>query len=478
MASIKIQCVIISENKERRDSTRKEIVANIEDIHTIIYNSPKEALEKLVSQSSAHFFIIDLGMSQMTPMDTVHQIFELCGERPVFFIGENSLELSRIDTDALLKMKIHFFVLKWPLIIDKLVEDIEKIHKLITAQIYEDRIEIHSKDSLLPMRVKFFYMFKKMPYDVYVRLTQEKHIIIIKKDEEYTQAFIYSYVRRKVKFLYVGKDNFLKALEKGINNLTQIFRDPDSSLKKLLGAQLLAYQLIHQYVMALGVSPVIEKFIPELLDSFETCFDKVETDEDILTHLPYDEGDFAEQGVLTNYLCLVMLRGLQWVSKTSRMKLGLASILYDCNVEDIKLTQIFNIDDFSTRVSPDPEKLEKFRKHPEFAANLAGQVQGISDAQFIIKQHHELPYGGGFQRMPHHLIQAHSCIFILSTHFSGRLSCRRTDPRQVLYDLEDQFKIGNFIKPLNVLIQKVEAAKDQFKIGMRFDNALNHPDKS
>lgn len=73
------------------------------------------------------------------------------------------------------------------------------------------------------MRLRNFYLFEQVPYDVYIELTSTKFGKVITKDKFYSHQIIQNYSRKNIKYLYLRKDEHLKFLDTSIKNLLKIY---------------------------------------------------------------------------------------------------------------------------------------------------------------------------------------------------------------------------------------------------------------
>lgn len=419
-----------------------------------------EALELLTLDGFFSLILIEASIRHENPSQLADRLTEAIGERPFIFVGERVHIVDRIDSDLYSKSS-HNDILIRPFAVASFIDAVSKAISWVEEEEFENSIEELDRNGLLPMKIRCFYMFDILPYDVYLELTQTKFARILAANQQYTQADIQVYARRRVKNLYLRKNEFLKFLEDAFKKVSLVFENNKKySPQKLMANQIRSVLLIHQYVSHLGPSPDITKICELFIDVTKDVFHHFSTFREIIVNFPVKKMEIPEQSVLTSYLCESILVSLGWASNTSRLKLGLASILYDCMIPSDELALVYDKEDnLLSKLSP--EELQNFYQHPLKSAAIATHFQGFPDTDFIISQHHERPSGVGFpQKLGINKLTTHSCTFILATAFVQRMACNDIHKKGVLQNIYTEIKeiynVGNFKAPLMAIGKMID----------------------
>ena len=445
-----MKAVFICDNKEEWEFYTNVFKLHFSKIELICKISVKDAIQFISEDGAPLFVIIDALIKGDTLEKYFHEICMVTEKRPVVFIAAPD-NIPR-------KLPIDFYevnsangVIKRPFLLDQFKEIIKKILKAIHGELLKlSSIEMN-KDDCLPMKVRNFYRFKKVPYDVYLELSTTKFVKIINKNEAYTEGMIQRYISKKVRFFYLEKKDHLQFLERSLLSLLKILHTPKIAKESILAAQISSVAIIHEYIRTIGVCDKIILLTKKLIEKTFRVYRDVRTLPELIKIFPFRDHDLSEQAVLTMYICEAILIDMGWGNDIMRSKLGLASIIHDCLLTNDDLVSISSAKDPNLKMFSDDEQ-EEYLSHPKRTAEVALDFQGFPESEFIILQHHELPSGQGFpQSINSHQITALSCVFIVANNFVCELSQKgvsKTSISRILNTFTETYDTGNFKKPL------------------------------
>jgi response regulator RpfG family c-di-GMP phosphodiesterase len=342
-----------------------------------------------------------------------------------------------------------------PLALDEFKKAMAVAIDWVKKEEFEESILEFSKEDLHPMRIRNFYLFEQLPYDVYMELTATKFGKVISKNKFYTHQLIQNYSKKGVRYLYLKKDDHLKFLDTSIKNLLKIYGNKLSDKKKYLILHLKTAYFIRQFIKAASVSDEISKLTHSFVDSVSD----IVRNYDNLSELLNTIGDsnnmtFAEHSVATAYVCESIILNMGWSADMTRGKLILASLLQDIGLSNDDLIKIRSLNDPNLKIFSEEEQNE-FKDHPAKAALLATYFIGFSDVDFILNEQHEHPTGGGFPKgLNSSGLTTISCIFILASTFVSRMSeAAQTNQgyREIIASMKRVYYSGNFKDPLKAL---------------------------
>lgn len=448
-----MKALYLCDEKEEWNFIRNLFASHFPKVELICVTNSDDAYEYLSYEGPFAIILIEASLKDENPSDISRRIIDIAGERPLIFIGEKVHINDRIDSELYSANEINHILLK-PIEVPNFKEKIKKAIDWAKDEEFEKSIEELDKDELLPMKIRNFYLFESLPYDVYLELTSTKFVKIISPNKKYTHSEINLYAKRNVKFLYLKKNEYLKFLEDGIEKLNTIFETQKLSYQKIVLNQIRAVLLIHQYVQTVGVSESITKLIDNVIHLTRDVILEHKKFKNILALFPASGSDMAEQAIMTLYLSECILMSLGWGSETSRKKLGLASLLYDSMIRNDDLSKITSLDDPALLMFTESEQ-EEFRSHPLKAAEIARQFNAYPEADFIVAQHHERPKGDGFPyKLTTNRLTAHSCAFIIANNFVIKLAFNNKEPGALLNifrEIKNFYNQGNFKEPLDAL---------------------------
>lgn len=428
-------------------------------IQLIACNEPENLMEFMTNDGPFSFVVISIDNKNITVVEIYKQIVEILGVRPFIFIGTMNSVKAQLTNDMVHSQQTNALV-ELPLILDEFKKAVNQSIDWVKKEEFEESILEFSRDDLHPMRLRNFYLFESMPYDVYIELTSTKYGKVISKDKFYSHQVIQNYSRKNIKYLYLRKDEHLKFLDTSIKNLLKIYEAKLSDRKKYLLLHLKTAFFTHQFVQAASVSDEVNKLAHYFIESVSNLVRSYESLTELLDSI-METGNmtFAEQTVATAYVCEKILSNMGWTADMTRGKLILASLLQDISLPNDDMIKIRSLNDPNLKIFSDEEQAE-FKSHPQKAAHLSTYFNGFSDVDFILLEQHEHPTGDGFPKgLNSSGLTTISCIFILATNFVSRMAITQKSPTQhkdILNNMKRVYNTGNFKDPLKALEKAIK----------------------
>lgn len=422
---------------------------------TMVEADPSANLIELITTDGPFsFIIVAINNKNINTISIYDTITEVLGTRPFVFIGSQNSIKSQLSSEILDNQETNM-VLDFPLGPEEFKKAVNQAHDWVRKEEFEQSILEFSRDDLHPMRLRNFYLFEQLPYDVYIELTSSKFGKLLSKNKPYTHQLIQNYSRKNIKYLYLRKDEHLKFLDTSIKNLIKIYSAKLNDRRKYVTLHLKTTFFIHQFIKTVSVSDEVNKLVHLYIDSVcDLCrsFDNLGDMLDLVT-----DGvsmSFAEQSVATAYVCEKILASMGWNADMTRGKLVLASLIQDIGLNNDDMIKIRSVNDPVLKSFTDEEQ-DDFKNHPQKAAQLSTFFTGFSDVDFILLEQHEHPTGDGFPKgLNSSGLTTISCIFILANNFVSRIASGPKSPtlqRDILISMRRIYGTGNFKDPLKAL---------------------------
>jgi len=447
--------VLFIKNIPEEDQTISKMLATQFAKISLVKASEEDNLVELITTDGPFsFIIVNINNKNINVYSVFETINEILGARPFVFIGNQNAIKSQLSSEILDNQETNA-VLDFPLNPEEFKKAIDMAMAWVKKEEFEQSILEFSRDDLHPMRLRNFYLFEQLPYDVYIELTSTKFGKIISKNKNYSHQIISNYSRKNIKYLYLRKDEHLKFLDSSVKNLSKIYSAKLNDRKKYVTLHLKTVFFIQQFIKTVSVSDEVNKLVHLYIESvcdLGKSFDNLADMLDIVT----DGGtmSFAEQSVATAYVCEKILTCMGWNADMTRGKLILASLLQDIALNNDDLIKIRSINDPQLKMYSDEEQ-DEFKNHPQKAAHLSTFFAGFSDVDFILMEQHEHPSGDGFPKgLNSSGLTTISCIFILASNFVSRLAQGPKGPtlhRDILTSMRRIYNTGNFKDPLKAL---------------------------
>jgi hypothetical protein len=392
------------------------------------------------------------------PINLIHHlesITESLGVLPMVFICTPQSIKTHLN-EKILDNNTTNFIVNLPLSGNKLQLAVQAALVWIKETEFQQSVGEFTFDDLQPMRIKNFFIFTQVPYDVYVQLTSNQFGKIIQGNHPYSHQKIQTYAQKGVKYLYLRKDENLKFLTTSIINISKFYDAKNIEKKKLILLHQQSIFFIREFIKVLSVTDEVVKLTQLFIES-SSQFIRTDTALNEIFEIVIQKRtiSFAQQTLLSIYLARAILLKMRWTSDMALNKIALASILQDITLNNDDLIKIRSIHDPYLKSFSELEQQE-FLEHTEKAAIIARLFNGFPDVDFILSEHHERPTSDGFPKGGNaSSLTAISCIFILVTNVVSKLSQHSTYSPQILREITVQLKSnfhgGNFKEPFRAL---------------------------
>lgn len=421
-----------------------------------------EILSILSYESKYVSILIDVELKDTSPSTLYNDLSDIVGQKPFIFVGSPNLLKTQIDSEIFLDNELNH-IIERPYNHQEIITVIKDIIDFSIQEEIKNSIKELNNDEMMPMAIRNFYLFKKMKYDVYLRLTSDQFIKIIEKNTPYKHNTINSYSKKMVKELYLFKDEYLQLLEESVLIIEgALDNTKPGQVQKSIDLQIKAVTIIHQYIRTIGITDKLTKLTEVLIHSTSKVWEFKHSLLDLIDQYPYDKKDYSEYAILTAYISHGIISGINWKSDLSKNKLVLAAILQDCMLEKDDWVKINGLSDPMFSNLSEEEK-QNYLDHPIKAAKVSENFKHFPDIDFILLQHHELPNGKGFPfGIGINKFTTISTVFNISTIFVSAImrdGKEHTNVKNIVNNLITNFMIGNFRIPVESLAKQLKSIK-------------------
>lgn len=302
------------------------------------------------------------------------------------------------------------------------------------------------------IRIHYFWRFNKSLCDIFVRLSNDKFVKIIKKNDNYTRNDIDKYINKNQKFLHIKIEDY-ESFSASIISTPFLIYDKDA-MKHENREDVIktTHAIVHELVKSVGVSELAINLASEC--SSETVKIAKKTDElySLIIGARNKKDYIYDHSYLLSCIACDICKKMNWSTDQTMKKLSYAAIFHDLCLTDPDLAMIDNLSDpLLQNYSEDQQKA--FQNHPIKMAEMISRCPDIPpDVDSIIAQHHEDVTGDGFPRKLSHLrISPLACVFIIAHSFVNELYKCNFDHNQIpeiLAKLKNKYSKGNFKEPM------------------------------
>jgi len=427
----------------------------------------KEAIEVLKAQKDFVFILSDEEIASNAGQGLYAYVFESHIKIPYIMLGNDSLEKHRefatFKTDHTGNRHI-------PTPVD------EERFKSVLGQViqlskWKKELHEHTNTEHTPVRLRNFTRFSTLPVDVFIRLSEEKFVMLLQKDDMYSGDVLKKYKEKGVKFLYVKSEDYSALADLSVKTLLHLYDRKSMSTEQKQAIQLMAIEDIHKQIDEYGIPEEVMDLTKKTIETSVSMVRKNPSLWKLLKDMK-TQGDYIfDHSLKLSYIAAAVAKNTEWNSDSTCLKLSLAATVHDMTLKNHQLARIQDLKDLDPKQFTEQE-IEDFKNHPINASELVKADKGLPrDVHFIVAQHHERPDGTGFPRGLSKLrIAPLACIFICAHEFYTRmdkLGKEFSDENRdlVLKEMAPMFNVGNFKKPFAGLkkafaeIKKVQKQK-------------------
>ena len=261
--------------------------------------------------------------------------------------------------------------------------------------------------------------------DLYVKITDNKYVMVEKTDGAVATADFTKYLMRQVFFLYVKKEDFCSFINRwltSIRNSTQPIGD-ELDLSQLTDRISSSLTIVNK---ALSFHEYTEE-LAQLTDaSVRLAIKTIQSNKklsEMMKAINFEEIPYI--GAHSTALALVACRLaiiMDWATSATFYKLALAAFLHDISLEEDLWAKLESKNDI-LESGLDPELQQRILNHPmQSSAFVAKESEIPTEVEVIIRQHHERADGSGFPNsLSTNEITALSALFIFAHDIVGNI---------------------------------------------------------
>ena len=325
----------------------------------------------------------------------------------------------------------------------------------------EQKIQLFEFEEYEPINAQLLYKFEFLPCDIYIKLSENKHVKIIQKMHEYSKEDIDKYTKKNIDLFYVkGNDieYFSSFCLRQLSSKLKNDSNKNVNVSEVVEVQKQVFKTIQNKLNSIGITPATMELMNTTIKTSVKVIEANPSLRNLLKNMKSSDGFINEHAQMLAYFTCLVEGQMDWNSNETKSKLAMASILHDITLKDSpELKEVLLYPEKIDLLSDKDKK--KYLNHPLEVAALIKHLGNIPpDVEGIIGSHHKLPMTGGFPMPTLHIsrVTPLQAIFILCHQFLIMLYRENfTDEGQsnALEFLSKNYNSDSFKKPLQALIK-------------------------
>jgi response regulator RpfG family c-di-GMP phosphodiesterase len=257
-----------------------------------------------------------------------------------------------------------------------------------------------------PVSLNLLLKIGLVPYDLFLRLGEQKYVKVSLSGEQFTQEDASPYIAKKVSHLYLPKQH-AGMLASDLVRMLSILAEKPASVEQTVAMQTDAVEAIHDMVETFGLTPETSEMIAASVQCTQKFLQKHADAFPALLALQQAAGGyFAKRSVMLSYLAGAIAKMMKWDSDLTYLKLSYAAALCDISLSTEEVGRLKQFEAMALAVNfaeVMDSDLKKFMEHPRRSADILAKMKDIPiETDVLVLQHHELPDGTGYPGRLHH----------------------------------------------------------------------------
>lgn len=322
-----------------------------------------------------------------------------------------------------------------------------------------------SPPTYVPIRISLLLRNGTSDFDLYMKLSDTKFVKVINAGEAFIPSDAERFHNKNLDHLLIttaDADGYLKAFEQ---NLQMMISSETAATPDLAITSLATLETVERIASTLGWTPAV---IHSAKQAVNLAVKAVSAEPNLIKlfkqKLSNPQSQYSNHVSMLALLTCGFCHNLGWVSESTQMKLGLASLMHDIVVDEKQYDDIMLWNLAASDLNDKSPEALKYRNHPAEAANLLLTMKDLpADVDQIILQHHEMKDGSGFPRgLISSRISPMASVFIIVEDMINFLEYTQDfDEKIVLFIKfrESRYNSGNFKKVFEVLKATVEKTR-------------------
>lgn len=290
----------------------------------------------------------------------------------------------------------------------------------------------------VPVRVKRFLQDQPLPCDIFVKLSEDKYVRVLKTGELFTNKDQQHFSGKDLAHLYVHKDSAPALIRQITNNLLQRYSGDEVSVEDLTHISADCMRTIRNMSETLGFNEELMHLTTASVEIAMHTISKNSNAKKLLDkRLMNSEHYLASHSLMLAHFACGLGKLLNWEYENQDLKLTSAALLHDLYLSHDHWEREGRRPSSATFIEDDtpPDEIE-FIRHIKKAAATSKEIRELpNEVEQLITEHHEMPDGSGFPRaLDASKLGALSSLFIFSHHFINWVFQHDSDSDQLLQE--------------------------------------------
>lgn len=343
----------------------------------------------------------------------------------------------------------------------------EKIEWCLEGE--DDLLKIYNSpaknnDERIEIRSDTFLKINSIPCDIYLKLSNQKFIKIINKNDIFESILIQKLIMKGVTHFYINRSELSAYGTSILNTFYGLLKSKKHKGDEHSKSQMTnkAIDILKNNLVKCGFNPAILRVADEVASmQVEMIKGTPELNKYLEKYQNFRKIN-TEHTRLVSYIVVAILQELTWDSDSTLQRMCTAALLHDLSLTDEFLEKL-NADETLSNLT-DEEKSFYYR-HPEESAHIAKHFESIAaGVELYVMEHHELPDGKGFPNKMNygniHPLSATLHLADLTADLLWKHNFNIAEVKEQINNKRQYYIRGFYRKPYEALVSTLKQCND------------------
>lgn len=289
---------------------------------------------------------------------------------------------------------------------------LEKLKAKLTS---ESENKTLLKNQYAPISIYILELMGKTPADIYIKVSDNHFVKILKQDDEFTAEDKKKYSTKPLEMLYLKKGEQKDSVDKQIELVLQKVMDQKNI--PLTDKLSIAHSQLVELIKFTGITPELAEISKKNIQQSVGFISKAPVVAEFWKTMMLIGEYPSKLYTLHSMLSSVVVRKMVWNSEATQFKLSLSAFLQDITLDSIALMELCDYQEFlANEVRFSRAEIRRYNEHPQRSVDMLANFKDLpADIDRILIEQHEMPSGEGFpKKLNATQIAPLSAVFILT----------------------------------------------------------------
>jgi HD-GYP domain-containing protein (c-di-GMP phosphodiesterase class II) len=295
-----------------------------------------------------------------------------------------------------------------------------------------------------------------LPCDVFLKLSDEKFVKIINKDDLYDVEIINKYENKGCRYFYVPGNDFESFSKNYGASLSRALAKKSMPAEHRISGEQDGIALIHDQIINMGITTEVMSTVDVVVTSSIHQLRQNHHIANLLELMTRNRGYQYAHSLMISYISITIATKMSWNTDFTLEKLATAAILHDVVIEDEKIAKLHDLASLDEIKKAPWRTKELINNHTKQAFTMIERMRTIPpDVSKIVQLHHDDGTSNGYPlKIKTQAIPPLVAIFILAEEFTRHVFRQGDEPIDhitILEEISKKYQDRRFSKPLEGL---------------------------